>query len=557
MAIKTYGKLYYDKAKNNLVIEEAQPHVCIKLKQLFIKMPKYAIAPFIFDNTDENCTDLLWFSQRYPLKMDANTEKVLKDGKKYYERKLNHVQSLLMPKYKPQPIKLKNGFEARKYQLQAKDIYLNVQRLLLCDDLGLGKTLSSILSLNPHTLPVAIVVQTHMPTQWKVDGIEKFTNLSAHVIKSTTPYNLPVSDVYIFKYSQLSKWSNIFETKFFNSAIFDEIQELRRSVSDKYFGAKNLSNNVSYCIGLSATPIYNYGDEMFNVLDLIKPGSLGEKEDFLREWATPIGNDKWKIKDPNSFGTYLRDNCLMLRRTKADVGMELPQVNTIIHTVGYDHEEVKKSEDLAKQLAMRVVTGSFLESGKAALELDKMVRHLTGVSKARGVAAYVKMLLETGQKVLLAGWHRDVYDIWLEELKEYNPVMYTGSESGTQKERAKQSFINGESELMIISLRSGAGLDGLQHVCDTVVIGELDWSPKVHEQLIGRINRPGQKNAVMAIYITVETGSDPVIIDLLGLKNSQSTGIIDPTLQIPEQYSDESRIKKLANAYLSKHEKTD
>jgi len=141
----------------------------------------------------------------------------------------------------------------------------------------------------------------------------------------------------------------------------------------------------------------------------------------------------------------------------------------------------------------------------------------------------------------------------MEELSEYNPVMYTGSESSVQKEATKQAFISGETNLMIISLRAGIGLDGLQHKCRTVVIGELDWSPKVHEQLIGRIDRDGQQQQVTAIYLVCDYGSDPFIIDILGVKASQSQNIIDPLKGISEQYTDESRMKVFAENYLKSH----
>jgi SNF2 family DNA or RNA helicase len=112
--------------------------------------------------------------------------------------------------------------------------------------------------------------------------------------------------------------------------------------------------------------------------------------------------------------------------------------------------------------------------------------------------------------------------------------------------------VSGATNLFIISLRSGIGLDGLQHRCRTVVIGELDWSPKVHDQVIGRVDRDGQANQVTVYFPVSDFGSDPVIIDLLGLKSSQSYGIIDPMKAIPEQHSDESRIKLLAESFLNK-----
>ena len=105
---------------------------------------------------------------------------------------------------------------------------------------------------------------------------------------------------------------------------------------------------------------------------------------------------------------------------------------------------------------------------------------------------------------------------------------------------------------MIISLRSGVGLDGLQGRCKIVVVGELDWSPSTHTQLIGRVDRDGQPDQVTAIYLVSDDGSDPPVTDLLGLKASQANDIIDPLAGVQTQHSDETVIQKLAKQYLEK-----
>lgn len=260
-----------------------------------------------------------------------------------------------------------------------------------------------------------------------------------------------------------------------------------------------------------------------------------------------------KVKDPQALGSYLRENFLMLRRTREEVGMSLPAVNKIVQTVEFDEVAVKKAEDTARALAIKVTSGSFVERGAAARDLDIFVRHFTGVSKAKGIAAYLKILLENNEPVVVGAWHRDVYDILLEELAEYKPVMYTGTESAAQKEKAKKAFLSGETNCFIISLRSGIGLDGLQQRCNLVVIAELDWSPQVHEQLIGRVDREGQRQQVTVIYLVSECGSDPLIIDLLGLKSTQSRGIINPFETGAQKItSDDTRLKLLAKQYLDK-----
>ena len=140
---------------------------------------------------------------------------------------------------------------------------------------------------------------------------------------------------------------------------------------------------------------------------------------------------------------------------------------------------------------MKVLSGDFVEAGSAARELDLKMRQMTGIAKARSVAAYVKLLLRESPRVLLAGWHRDVYAIWRDELAAFNPTLYTGTESAAGKARSVEAFTTGDSRVMMLSLRSGAGLDGLQQHCRDVVFGELDWSPQVHYQVIGRLRRRG------------------------------------------------------------------
>ena len=548
--MRTYGKLSYNVSLGEWQIESIEPHVAIKLKALFTKIPKWTVPPYPLKDSPEFCRELDWFFQRYPFEISDHDRHYLELQKTSHLQKMETLERYMAPGFVPRKFPLK--LELREYQGIAVELFLKNRILLLGDAVGLGKSPTAIGALTePTTLPALIVVQTHLPTQWK-EQIQKFTDLSVHLLKGTRPYELPSAAVYITKYSLLAGWTDIYTTGIFKSAIFDEIQELRIQGSNKYEAGKILAQNVDYCLGLSATPIYNYGDEIYNIMNLLKEGCLGPSEDFMREWT---GYER-KVKNPKALGTYLRENYLFLRRTREDVGRELPPVNKIVHTVDYDQDAVTAVEEIAKKLAIAATTGSFIERGQAARELDIRVRHATGVSKAKYVAEYVKILLENGEKVLLAGWHRDVYDIWLKELAQYKPVLYTGTESPAEKEKSKAAFISTEegcAQVMMISLRSGIGLDGLQHCCSVVVFGELDWSPAVMEQVTGRLDRDGQENQVTAIYLVSDSGSDPLMIDLLGVKASQSRDIIDPlAVGNTVQHSDESRLKLLAEQYLKK-----
>lgn len=547
--MRTFGKLElksFEGGKALWVLTDVEPHVAIRLKANFNRIPKQSAGPFTLEQTDENAADLEWFTQRYPMIVSEDEARALKMKARAHRELQEELHVMFTAGYEPREYKI-NG-KLRDYQAQGVELFLRVKRLLIADAVGLGKTLEAVGAFSdPRTLPALVVVQAHLPPQWAAQ-IVRFLGARVHIIKGTRPYPLPPAEVYICAYSRLVGWVDVLSKFGFKSIVFDEVQEMRRKESQKYQAGVQIANQCEFSLGLSATPIYNFGDEIFNVFQAIKPGSLGREEDFQREWC---GYSKKVIK-PKALGSYLREQFLMLRRTREDVKRELPPVNKIIHTVGHDEEAVQKVEDVARSLAIKATTGSFQQRGEASRELDMLMRMVTGVSKAKFVAEYVRILLENEEPVLLVGWHRDVYDIWLKELAEFNPLMFTGSESSAQKEQARWKFINGHSNLMIMSLRSGIGLDGLQSRCRYVVFGELDWSPAVHEQVTGRIDRDGQENQVTSIYLVSDGGSDPLVVDLLGLKTSQSSGIVDPLSEVQAVHSDSSRIKQLAEYVLSK-----
>ena len=465
----------------------------------------------------------------------------------------------------------------REYQKSAATLLEIKNGLLLVDDVGLGKTVTAICAMaRSQNLPVLVVTLTHLPLQWKRE-IERFApDLKVHVLNKGQPYDLvPQSkqrrgealqspmfadvlpeperlpDVIISNYSKLAGWAETL-AGVVRYVVFDEIQELRHSDSAKYCAAKHIAGKAHLRIGLSATPIYNYGTEFFSVINIVSPGCLGSHEEFHREWCTTDG----VIKDPHAFGTYLRREGIMLRRTRKDVGRELPPCSRIMQTVETDGEVLKLIEGSATELAKVILADHQAQQGdkfRASEEFNMIMRQATGIAKASYVANFVRLLMASEQKVILFGWHRAVYDIWMEQLAEFKPLLYTGSESPKAKEDAKEAFMGGDCRILIISLRSGAGLDGLQSVCKVGVFGELDWSPGVHEQCIGRYVRDGQDEPAVAYFLLSEEGSDPVISDIVGLKRGQIDGVRDPDADIVELLAVEpGGIKALARRFLER-----
>lgn len=532
-------------------IIEAQPHVSLRLKRVFGKADRFEVGKIKLSNTLENCRDLEWFLQRYPMTVFP-ADKLTSSATLHVENE-TLISKLLASV--SSSLNFPMALPPRDYQALAAEICLRSGGLLVADDVGLGKSVVAIAAfVRPEVQPVLVVCPAHLPRQWRRDFIAKFApHLKVHILKKGTPYDLrgadgALPDVIITSYHKLTGWAETL-APIIKMIIWDEVQELRHVDSQKYIAAQYLANRAAIRMGLSATPIYNYGNEMFNVMNCICPGALGEREEFNREWCS-VG----MLTQPKAFGQYLRDTGMMVRRTREEVGRELPACTVMIQPVESDSDYLEHLDcaELAKTI---LASGEAYRGQKmqASSEFDMRMRQATGIAKAPYVAAFAKLFLERGEPVVIYAWHREVYAILQKQLIEYLPVLYTGSESATQKDMTKELFLTGKSDCLLISLRSGQGLDGLQERCSTVLFAELDWSPGVHEQNIGRVFRDGQKRPVFAYYLLSNSGSDPVISDTLGLKTQQIEGIRNPKQELIQKLAiDPDHIKKLARDYLNR-----
>lgn len=558
--MRKYGKVSYDQASKSWKIA-AEPQVVLRLKRVFDRIRKNDSKEILIRANPESSRELEWFLQRFP--MDIDRPDILTEMADEHRRVEETVSQILSGDYTPSEF-TELALPPREYQRTAAELAMSTGRLLLCDELGTGKTVSAICTLtDPENLPALVVTLTHLPKQWQSE-INRFApSLRTHIVKQGTPYDLTKGkngkyelfpDVIIINYAKLFKWAEAL-VGVISSVIYDEVQELRREASKKYEAAETISTSCKLRLGTSGTPIYNYGGEIFNVVSCIAPGELGTRAEFLREWCDSYNSDKPKIRDPKAFGSYMREHGLMLRRTRQDVGREIPEVTKVPHTIESDPKELDKIEDSASELAKIILSQGESQKGEkmmASEQLSNVLRQYTGISKAPYCADFIRMVAESGEPVVVYGWHREFYSILHSKLKDLDPVFYTGSETTAEKELAKNKFVNGDTDIFIMSLRSGAGLDGLQFRCRTAIYGELDWSPGVQEQALGRIHRDGQKNPVLAYYLLSEYGSDPIMADVLGLKKSQLTGIIDPEASVVTKSAHtEKNAKKLAEEFLS------
>lgn len=549
----THGTLRKDSA-SGLWELEAEPQAIIMAKRLFPGCSGRGAGHARFMANRRTFGDLAWFLQRWPMKIEDPAT-----FQADYASACAYVQERQAIMKKPLAAVVSPMFKGKLKPFQKEGLGWGMvnQRTLLADDMGLGKTVQALAWLaTRNNWPGLVVVPPHLISNWE-RSIEAFLGCAAvdeqgqtprvhgdrrrkgeapdrspeasvpryHVIQGKKPYPLPPAHIYVIHYLLLDAWRATLLDQGFHDIAMDEIQELRHAGSLKYSAASALASEAEGLLGLSGTPIHNYGGEIWNVLNIVDYHCLGDWDSFTREWCNGYGN--LTVRDPDLLRQHLVREGLLLRRLKSEVLKQLPAKRRVVIPLDSDSHQFNKLIGHAVSLAHQAQSAaSVFDRGRLEREALQETRRITGIAKAPAVAEFVKTLLDGDEPTLLFVHHHAVMDILKQKLAAYKPRFITGRETKEEKASALEDFRAGKTNLVIIALRSASGLDGFQERARVVVFGELDWSPAVHAQGEDRAHRMGQTDSVLVYYLVASVGTDLDMQEALGLKVAQFTGLM-------------------------------
>jgi len=509
--------------------------------------------------------DLVWFLQRWPMVIEDRPAFLVD-----YALTCQYVRD--RDAFNRAPMAALPGLdfcgELRPFQQEGLAWAMVNERTLIADEMGLGKTIQAIawLSARDHW-PAVIVVPPHLITHWeKVLPVflkhpegTKGDPIEVHTIRGRKNYDLPKAHVYLIHYLLLNDWRKPLEALGTHSLVFDEIQELRHGTSQKYSAASALASKSPGVLGLSGTPIYNYGGEIWNVLNIIEYHCLGDWDSFTREWCHGYGNVQ--VKQPDVLNAHLKREGLMIRRLKKDVLKDLPEKQRAVVELDSDDSYYNKMIGKAVDLAIAAAqTKDNMERGRLELNALTETRRITGLAKAPAVADFMRTMLEAGEPTLLFVYHHDVVDFLVDKLRDFHPRVISGRETQAEKNQALEDFKSGKTNVCLISLRAAAGLDGFQERARVVVFAELDWSPAVHAQAEDRAHRMGQLGSVLCYYLVTRVGTDLDMQEALGLKIAQFLGVMGDeaptdTDRVLADQASKKHMRQVLNRLTAKHRK--
>lgn len=416
------------------------------------------------------------------------------------------------------------------------------------------QTLAFIASTK-DAFPVVIVSPLTTLVNWKRE-IERFIRLdtylkgsqsrldqlSAHMpiiemIRTGEDKSLDVADIYIINYDLIGRRLKNLKKVEPRTVVCDEIQYVRNSYTGRYEAVRELAlqSSVKYRIGLSGTPIYNKGVEMYNIIEIIKSGLLGEREEFIRRYCNNsfYGNENETSEQGKTGLAKILRNTIMIRRKKADVLPDLPEkvkmkqvipidVNLYTAQLGKLFEQIELAkENLSSMTLEDEKKEGLFALNKKVQEMRQGERQIAGLAKAPFVVQYMQNLLQDyeEEKFVIFCHHISVHEIIYDRLNRYGAVQIIGGQSDKQRQEAIDKFQNDpKTRVIICGLR--AGNLGISLTKSTYVIfAELDWSPAVHWQAEDRLHRIGQTKTVFAHYLEGEDTFDEIISQILLNKN--------------------------------------
>ena len=492
---------------------------------------------------------------RYPLEILS---------KSAWQRKV--LKAFAPPKPALPPVKHKLGRARAGGQFRGK--LLNFQKegldflikssgnALLADEMGLGKTVQTLsyAATEKHTFPMLVVAPLVTLTNWERE-IEKFLrpksrngrimesgSPSVTVIRTGRQGALPRTDIYLINYELLFKRRGDLAGLGIRTIVCDEVHNLRSKTTQKYKAIKGLAGlpSVLYRIGLSGTPIYNRGSEIWPIIDIIRPGLLGSFREFCEYFC--YVNDKGKAIVLESKRASLRNELqkhVMLRRRKSDVLKELKDKvrykEVIASDTDYYLDELDKIWARLEE-EQRAADTAFSKSASYQRAIQSE-RQAAGIAKLPYVINFVKNIMEIEESVVVFCHHKVMHRLLNESLREFLPVSIVGGQSDSARQDQIDRFQRGESRLMIAGLRAGNTGINLTRA-KYVVFAELDWSPAIHRQAEDRLHRIGQKNAVFAYYLIGSGTLDDHVASVLVDKSYEIDTIMDESF---DSYEDRGK----------------
>jgi len=482
------------------------------------------------------------------------------------------------------------GFTPFDYQIKAAQIALRRfrGRGLLCDEVGLGKTIEAGLVLKEYLLRqmvgrVLIITPPSLVEQWREElgskfGLADFSASHDPAFRDLGPGAWAAFPRVIASLATARRPEHrrAITDLVYDLVIVDEAHHLknRASVSWKFVNALQ----KKYILLLTATPVQNDLDELYNLITILKPGQLKTPREFHRHFV--VRGDPRLPKNRGRLRELLAD--VMVRHARGQVGLQLPprRAHTVRLQLGPDERALYDDVSHFVRRCMAVAPaperegeGTFtpaavaqpangldgtesrlpavhrftlrtlqreIGSSPAAVRptLLALAKHpalasqretlLALADRAGSLTSWAKgqamerlllsqLAADRQEKLIIFTHFRATLDLLADLLRRMglDVVPYHGQLSRVEKDEAIRLF---EQSAQVLLSTEAAGEGRNLQFCRLMLNFDLPWNPQRIEQRVGRIHRVGQTRPVEILNLSAEGTVEDYLLEILDRK---------------------------------------
>ncbi|MDP3980506.1 MAG: SNF2-related protein [Chlamydiota bacterium] len=430
-------------------------------------------------------------------------------------------------------------------------------RVLLCDEVGLGKTIEAGLLMKEYLLRgmiknILILTPASLVSQWREEMLSKFgidfaTTHDAEFAENPAHFWQRRFIIASLQTAKHDKHRAVVTEGFFDLVIVDEAHHLR----NRNTLAWQLVNQIKkrYLFLLTATPIQNDLIELFNLITLLKPGQFKTERLFKKEYIRRE-NPRAPLH-PEKLRELLRE--VMIRNTRSVIDLALPKrfattlrleptpLEKEIFTKTYQFLNLRRSTlpKMMIHMLLKEIGSSPYALKKTLLTLkdrdsvNEIVNQIDKIEELSKGKALLEILSKNPdeKKMIFTQYTRSMdYLSDLLTRHELLHVTFRGDHSAHQKNEAIKRFK--EDIPILLSTESGGEGRNIQF-CNTLINFDLPWNPMRIEQRIGRIHRIGQSRDVFIFNLSIKETIEDYILDILDHKMNMFEmviGEIEPIL---------------------------
>jgi superfamily II DNA or RNA helicase len=236
-------------------------------------------------NTRSSVAQFLQFCNQFDVSLPEQIEEMIKELRERFqkeerrEKKNRKLATASKPKKLDRVYGTAKGMRLREYQKAAVEYIEKNERVILGDEPGLGKTISSIGAVQHlDAYPVLCVVPAAVRSHWEKEWNTWLPRKAVKTVKSGNHTDFRGSIV-ICTYSLVYKFTEKFKEKNFQAIIADESHKLKNSSTKRASSVKKIAKDIPYRMLLTGTPVINEPSELINQLKI-----LGVFKDVFGGW---------------------------------------------------------------------------------------------------------------------------------------------------------------------------------------------------------------------------------------------------------------------------------